>query len=329
MAGNVSSGRAATRDFISFTNIYRAYIFPVIVFSGIAGNCISLVVFPRLKRHDKSTAHYLSFLAASDLLNILSNGLIDSWLYNALRDIGAANVNVLGSSSVVCKLLRYIWYVTTFTSTWNLTLFNVEKCIAIRYPMKRSRIVTSKRRKRALFVVLAVGCLIRAPFLHSYDIVLNKNGELECSLLFKRLTSYGTLLMILFEWLTSFIIPWLAITVSSIFIMAAIFKWRKERLIAYTGGSGTKQSYKFVLNLTSVSAIFLITVSPAIALWGMFWLQHFFKVTFGIESKYDVLKLALISTNVQDLNFCLNFFIYVICLDFYRAEVRYILLRCC
>ncbi|XP_074645910.1 cysteinyl leukotriene receptor 2-like [Tubulanus polymorphus] len=311
-------------------DFYRACIFPIFILIGILGNCFSLYIFPRMRRRDQSTAVYLSCLAASDLLNLLSNGLPETWMFQALKDFSemAVYVNILGNDVIACKVFRYIWYISMFTSSWILSLFNVEKCIAIRLPLKRSLIITSSRRKTALLIVVVVALAIQASFVPAYELVQNyPTGPFNCGLNFTYFTARVTVIMILLGWLTTFLIPWFTICACCILITCSILESRRLKLKT----TDKPKNLRFILNLTLVSGVFLVCIAPGIALWGMFWITNFLNSELGysIGFDFDVLKIALYCTNLQDLNFCLNFIIYVLFLDYYRAELKKIFHSAC
>ncbi|XP_074645826.1 C-C chemokine receptor type 5-like [Tubulanus polymorphus] len=314
-------------------DFYRACLYPCIVLMGIGGNALSLIIFPRMKRRDKSTSQYLTLLAASDLVYLLTNALTDSWMNNALHDFtdGRVEFDLLASHVVVCKSFRFFWYISTSTSTWTLMLFNLEKCVAILFPLKRERLFTSRKRKIAIIFTVITAVVASSPFVVVYE--LNDTGT-NCNLTFVRLPGAGTAILIVINLTTTLVIPCFVVIVSNVVIASTLIKTRYRQAtgssaIQKHGGLSDDKSYRFLVNLISVSALFLVTVTPACVLWSMFWIRVLIYDLYGSAPSYDVLYYAIVSTNIQDLNFCLNFIVYVVCLDFYQQEARRILCRCC
>ncbi|XP_074658736.1 cysteinyl leukotriene receptor 1-like [Tubulanus polymorphus] len=314
-----------------FMNFYRACLFPFILFMGMGGNVLSLIIFPRMNRRDKSTSQYLTFLAASDLVNLITNGLTDSWMNNALYEYtdGKVFFDFLATHMAVCKIFRYLWYISSATSTWTLMLYNVEKCVAIHFPLKRERLITSRSRIIAICSIVIIAMIGRSPFVFGYD--LNEKGT-SCDLIFDRLLGAGTIIVIVVELITTFAIPCFIVIISNVVIASTLIKTRRatgSEAIQKHGGHTDDKSYRFLVNLISVSVLFLVTVTPACVLWTMFWIRILIHTLYGSGPNFDVLYYALFATNVQDLNFCLNFVVYIACLDFYQQEARKLVCRPC
>ena len=62
----------------------------------------------------------------------------------------------------------------------------------------------------------------------------------------------------------------------------------------------------------------------------MHWVSAFLNMEFGydITFGFDVLFIANQLNSIWDLNFCLNFLIYVVFLDYYRKEIKNIGKQC-
>ncbi|XP_074641228.1 cysteinyl leukotriene receptor 1-like [Tubulanus polymorphus] len=285
-----------------------------------------------MKRRDKSTSQYLTFLAASDLVNLITNGLADSWMNNALYEYTDAKVffDFLATHMAVCKIFRYLLYISSATSTWTLMLYNVEKCVAIHFPLKRERLITSRRRKITLCSIIIIAMIGRSPFVFGYE--LNEEGT-SCDFIFDRLPGGGTIIVIVVELITTFEIPCFVVIVSNVVIASTLIKTRlatRSEAIRKHGGHSDDESYRFLINLISVSVLFLVTVTPACVLWSIFWIRILMYTQYGVSGpSYHVLYYALFATNIQDLNFCLNFVVYIACLDFYQEEARKLVCRAC
>ncbi|KAH3751999.1 hypothetical protein DPMN_186607 [Dreissena polymorpha] len=123
--------------FSDAVKVIRQFIVPFIVFVGLCGNTISLIVFSTRRMRRASSSVFLTALAVVDNLFLLS--LLMSWLDDEVHDIISSNLS--------CQLLIYVTYVTSFLSVWCIVGFSCQRYIAICYPLKHKVHCTVFREK--------------------------------------------------------------------------------------------------------------------------------------------------------------------------------------
>ncbi|XP_052813053.1 thyrotropin-releasing hormone receptor-like [Mya arenaria] len=149
----------------------RTVFIPLIVVIGLCGNTLSLMVFSAQSMRRSSCSVFLASLAAVD--NTFLVNLLFTWIDGEM-------VTII-STDILCQVLIYFTYVTSFLSVWFVVGFTCERYIAICFPLKRTFLCSVKREK------IAVVALILAAF-GLYNFSLWTSGmqqfgpKLKCSL---------------------------------------------------------------------------------------------------------------------------------------------------
>ena len=127
---------------LHFTLKILLYMSLVAVLSVIA-NVLEIKIFLRTQSLRSSTNYYITNMAFSDLIFVLS-----LWVVNLMSGLAVFN-NVL--TPIICKISTYLWYLSFLVSVFSLVLISVDRFFATLFPMKVS-MMTGKI--RLLFIVL-------------------------------------------------------------------------------------------------------------------------------------------------------------------------------
>lgn len=116
----------------------------IIAFASIIGNAVEITLFLRTQNLRTSTNYYITSMAFSDLLCVVS-----FWTLYSM-----SKLSVFGDvlTSFVCKLDIYFGYLSLSLSVLSLMLISVDRFVAIVFPMKVSMI---SRRVRSIFILLS------------------------------------------------------------------------------------------------------------------------------------------------------------------------------
>lgn len=135
--------------FTDTVKIIRKFIVPLIVFVGLCGNTLSLIVFSTRRMRRASSSVFLTALAVVDNAFLLC--LLVSWVDDEVHDILSTNVS--------CQLLIYVTYVTSFLSVWCIVGFSCQRYIAICYPFKHKVYCNVFREKLIICTFAACACV--------------------------------------------------------------------------------------------------------------------------------------------------------------------------
>lgn len=142
----------------SIGDILVFYYTPMIVFVGIIGNILSVLVFFRTKLRKLSSSYYLAALGMSDTCFLVLSFI--TWLN--FVDINLTNHNV------ACQLYYYLQGVCSFLSVWYVVAFTVERFIAVLYPLKRQSMCTVRRAVIVLCGLTVAALIFSAPLLYLF-----------------------------------------------------------------------------------------------------------------------------------------------------------------
>ncbi|XP_052813051.1 thyrotropin-releasing hormone receptor-like [Mya arenaria] len=126
----------------------RTVFIPLIVAIGLCGNTLSLMVFSARSMRRSSCSVFLASLAAVD--NTFLVNLLFTWIDGEM-------VTII-STDILCQVLIYFTYVTSFLSVWFVVGFTCERYIAICFPLKRTFLCSVKREKTAVIALILVAC---------------------------------------------------------------------------------------------------------------------------------------------------------------------------
>ncbi len=311
-------------DDLRVAHIIFAYVAPVLIFVGVFGNTLSLVVLQSKYFRRAPSSFVLSALALVDT-GVLLTGLFRNWI----SAITSGRVDIRQLSLVNCKIHFFFTYFLKQLSPWTLVLMTLERLTSVISPLKAREICSRRRMITAWFVIVAgLFALNSYAFKILGEVVrpVVKGGVvvLEKACFYSRENFY----------FARFILPWLDMVFGSIAPAIVIFasnivivykvvrasRNRSEQMSA-KGGDDTTQSLTAML--ISISIVFLVTTIPAtiyiagLPLWPY--------TTRREKYRRNVAYTAVILTYY--FNNCLNFFLY--CLtgsEFRRALVAVL---CC
>lgn len=193
--------------------VLNVYFTPALIFMGIIGNLLSIIVFFKSKLRGQSTSQYLSALAISDTLFLLQ--LIPPWLK-------AVRASRVFARDGFCQTFVYFTYVSSAYSSWLVVAFTIERCVAVLYPLRRTRMCTV-RRARMLILAIAVCCLaINTPVL---KFAVPK--ENECNIDYELMEHAARFNVV--DTIFSFTLPLTIITVLNIWIMIGVCRLSRAR----------------------------------------------------------------------------------------------------
>lgn len=142
---------------------------PILVFVGVVGNTLSLLVFMGTHLRLQSSSVYLAFLNIADTLFLLSLSVI--WF--AWLDI------YLIHRPGWCQIVIYFSYVSGFLSVWTVVSFTVERYIVVFHPLKRHH-WCSKKRAMIVLSCLTVGAFVFYSFSVWTTKIFNNQDEYIC-----------------------------------------------------------------------------------------------------------------------------------------------------
>uniref|UniRef100_A0A2H8TVE3 FMRFamide receptor n=1 Tax=Melanaphis sacchari TaxID=742174 RepID=A0A2H8TVE3_9HEMI len=252
-------------DEISFTDRFIKYYLLAVVCLGSLGNCLSVLVFFGTKLRKQSSSYYLSSLAISDTLFLLTQ------LMPELPKVGIEIYYMYG----FCQFFIYLAQMCSFISVWLVVVFTSERFIAVRYPLHRSVICTVYRAKIVLCILFTFALVTHIPYLvisAPNNVTLKNNSTTtECSLNFSYYELYTWLNYA--DVLINMMIPFFLIVVFNSMICQSVCRLARIRRTMTLHPSRRRQSIsqnsqhtsqiKVTEMLLVVSSVFLCLNLPS------------------------------------------------------------------
>ncbi|XP_074661546.1 galanin-like G-protein coupled receptor npr-9 [Tubulanus polymorphus] len=133
---------------------------------GLVGNVITFAVmtFSKMRRHPYCV--YLAALAVSDFLNVVAR-LIFYINLVTVRITGSREIPIpTATGPWTCALTSYLYYTTTFLSTWIVVVISTDRFFALRFPLLYRRLGT-----RRLAVRITIATAVVTVVVSSYLLV--------------------------------------------------------------------------------------------------------------------------------------------------------------
>lgn len=157
----------------NINNYLNLVCLPIIIFVGLVGNTLSVLVFLCTHLNSQSSSIYLASLNIADIASLIC--IIPSTLVNI---IGVDVLDNIGG----CRFVVYITYVSTFISVWTVVCFTTELCVINFYSHKKNELCTPKT---AWVIIMCLNLLaftiyILAPVMSDVTVIDQLENEKIC-----------------------------------------------------------------------------------------------------------------------------------------------------
>lgn len=297
---------------------------PVIVFIGIIGNALSLLVMKSEALRHKSYSHYLCALAVFDTLTLITHliGAVDEYyVYFALPGL------FHNFSSISCKLYNFLSRVITLMSSWIIVLMAVERLLAVCVPFRKVLLRTQSGAAVSICVLLLAVCGSQSFRLVMIDHVVYDETFMikDCLAGNTYMSIYTSLEVYYYFWTLLFAMPVTCMLVCNSLVLYKIFTVRREfkKETSGTVNRALRTRQRSTMMLLGVAFAYIITLFPT------FLLSLVVDLTIKFRDKNTAIKVFLAATpylklteSIALLNYALNFFIYVVSGKRFRFELR-------
>lgn len=291
--GSNLTGPEEDQPFYDFVHGLYLYAIPLITFFGLSGNISSFKVFmfTSFRKHPSSV--YLSVLCISDTWFLIALFLI--WL-----DI----------SGVICMVIVFITYTTSFLSVWYVVLIMLERYIVVCHPLQSTRLCSKKRAIVYSSVVTIFAILFYIHSFFTMELVPTTGGKIAC-----RMTQHNLHIIRVITYVDTaitFVLPFIVIFFLNVLVIRAIrnFTYRhvsrhEKKYYASPYNTLSMAQMRLTVMLMVVSSVFLVLNLPSHGV------RLYISVNSLMNSKDIPLFLAQqVCQMLYYLNFAINFFLY-------------------
>ena len=315
---NVHLGKAAWKK----TILYVSYVtVPILVVTGVCGNMFTIRVMLAKNFQRMSVSAFLIAMALSDTAVIIVSTLNKSWIRNLIgTDYRAFN-------QAGCIAFFWAFRTSKLVSSWIVVLICIERFIAVCIPL-RSKTLCSKRMAYASIVTTVLGASVFSAFRGWMDTSIVNGTCLPNS---RHLKEYIAIvrMLLLVSLVIYALIPAIVTLVLNAFTVTSIWKGRRKVHVMTTthnpAGKTATQSTKATTMLLSTNVAFIVCVTPISIVHAVSFSR---RVNLFESSDPMVVAVRETAQVFEQLNYSINFFLYVLCNSRFRSEFMRTVLCC-
>lgn len=296
---------------------------PLIMIVGIPGNVMSFLVMKSRRIAQKSYSHYLCALAVFDSLVLIGKYIrrLDGLLIFTLHAGIFQNFGDAG-----CKVYNFVEHVCYLFSSWLVLCMTLERFIAVNFPFRKEMLC---KPKNAVTVIVVVFSLLSYTQIFRLVIITKDSVQPLCTAQDKYLHIYLIMHIYLYQLVLQFLLPAILILICNMTIL-----WKIRRLrysVSKHGTNHSVQAYhrknKTTWLLLIISFTYVVTLLPLVIV----------SLVMHISTLVDPRQARVIFRHLTDIkyilellsevNYGINFFIYIMSGAQFRYELQQILAR--
>ncbi|CAH1796314.1 unnamed protein product [Owenia fusiformis] len=312
----------AKEDYIEYkaSQAIWKYVSPFLIFGGLIGNTLSIVVLMCSKMRYTTSSLYLTVLAVSDM-TVLVIGLGRHWMRSVVgKDIREVE-------EWLCKAHLFLLYSAVDFSAWILVAVTVDRVITVYFPLQSKRISTRISTCITMTVIVVIIFLINGHFLFTHGTYYLYRGTAVFTYLCTYVDDNDFFHRIVWTWLdltVASLLPFLMLIICNVLIIVQLMRSKKRRQEMNVSSSRTDHTRSMTIMLLAISFIFVILTSPIVIYEAGY--QDFAKDRSPLGRARDALVWAIVNMFLY-LNHAINFFMYCLSGSRFREEMRRLL--CC
>ena len=317
--------QAQKEEFIEtkIVNILQKYGGGTVLVIGVVGNAAALVILVRKRFRSNVFNCYLIAFTTADIVFIAFDQGLGHW-NEVISDFVLKNY-----SDFTCKMWTYITRMSYTYSNWALVGINLNRAVAIIFPLKMRLLTNRTNNYLYLFISLIVIAVFEVYEIISYEIVENSYyGQTSkgCAYVANPSPSLRYFNDKVIGWLyfvTSTLVPGIIILFCNTFMIITLLRRNKRRsqMVSRTNSTDSR-TINIALTLVTVSTAFVVLQAP------MFYISLRFLLRGTYEAWYDrsprnmaIAKLEWeASVFLLVLNHSINFILYLIGGHEFRQE---------
>ncbi|XP_055889559.1 G-protein coupled receptor daf-37-like [Biomphalaria glabrata] len=285
---------------------------------GLVANTFTFVVMKTPRLRYKSYSHYLSALAVFDSLVLVDQEIVavDGFLLSS-RLSGIFQ----HFSHDACKIFMFADAVCNLMSTWLIVAMAIERLCVVYMPFKRNMWC---QQRGAIIIIISLFCVFSSTQIFRFFTTERIGDACESHEDFRPI--HIALHIYMYQFALHFVGPVFLVLVSNIGVLIKIFK--VERAIQNDESSSTRltgsvhRRGKTTRMLVAISMTYIVTTLPLVIVTIFIHIMiervsfQFAPTLIRLVPWIHVLQI------IANLNYCSNFFIYIMSGKKFRKELR-------
>ncbi|KAI0210607.1 hypothetical protein LSAT2_004631 [Lamellibrachia satsuma] len=313
ITANVNVGQISSRKTIRYVSYVSLPILTVIC--GICGNIFTIRVMLAKNFQRMTVSTFLVTLAVSDtvfiVVSTLNKSFVRSFIGTDFRSFDLTG----------CRVFFWVFRTSKLVSSWIIVFICIERFIAVCFPL-RSKTVCTKRMAYASIVGTLLGASAYCGFRTWLDTSLVKGTCLPNSTHLKDYITTVKIFLFFSLAVNAFVPAIIMLVLNSVTVTCL---WRSRRKV-HVQSSAHDPAGKAATQLVRTTAMLLSTNAAFIVFLVPISLAHavsFFRRQDFYESSDPMLAVFREFTQIfEQLNYSVNFFLYVVCNKRFRSEFK-------
>ncbi|XP_071098462.1 FMRFamide peptide receptor frpr-18-like [Haliotis cracherodii] len=291
---------------------------PIIVAIGFGGNSLSFVVMKTRSWRHKSYSHFLCALAVFDSLTLINREIL---LVHELREYAGDTGLYAGFSDLACSIHNFYEHMCYLMSSWLIVCMALERVVAVYFPLRKAFLCTQHG---ALIVILALAMLLTYTQVFRFFMV----GKIDdkCVALTDYLTVYTSLHVYLYQFTLIFVLPVVIVLTCNVLVLHRIYRVKKlrrpEDYALPRSRRNVAKTHKTTLMLVTISFVYVVTLFPSVVVSVIVHVAIATRYKGMRELFHTLYPFIDIFELCSDINYCSNFFIYILSGKVFRFELR-------
>ena len=296
----------------SWTTVTSYIIVPLLVVLGCFGNTFTIIVMRSKRFQHSSTGVYLTALALSDMAFLLTFPIAKG----AFIDLFDKDIRALSVTG--CRLYFFMFRGTKISSSWYVVLVGIERFLVVWFPFK-AKILSNKR-------IALISTIVATTAIFTFEAARTGNTNIingMCMPFYKtpETEKLQTAFVATSTTIYSLIPTAILITVTPLTVWKLV-RQQKKRQELTQNTSGNDETLHVTVMLLSVTIAYLTLVTVI----SMAHAVAFFMGEVLVLSKDPKIIVFLeIAQIMEQLNYVINFFLYVISNVAFRKHVIFML----
>ena len=260
-------------------------VLSIVAFLSFIGNTLEIIAFLRSKNLRTSTNYYITSMAFSDVIFVLS-----VWMLYSMSRFSVLENNV---APFVCRLNSYFWYLSCSVSVLSLVLISVDRFVATVFPMKISMMTG---RIRAIFILLTwiFPMAFYIPVL--YDVRPAKEAERPWICFWGELNALLLFAYSMVEVVLLYLLPLIIVAILNVWIVKSLRKRNPAiQENSHISITRNKRNHRVMKMLLVIIVFFFLSYTPRVT-FAVAWNFHIKNVhvkMFTVEVAYIITAFIL------------------------------------
>ncbi|XP_033743409.1 growth hormone secretagogue receptor type 1-like [Pecten maximus] len=292
---------------------------PILLFVGIVGNTLSVIIFIRMQAWRKPSLFFLVPLAFTDT-TVLCVGLSRYWV----REMFDYDLRL--TSQAGCKINFFVLYISMQFSSWILVCFTFERFLKTNFPFRYIRVMTVKKEIVALVIIFLFLTCVDGHFFFTNGLTY-RDGPLDCSSLTSETFYFDEYVFVYIDLVFLSILPATLMVVMNICIVRVYRQSIKFLRSSSTGTNAASNRQRYSIKVTKM---LLLTNSYFVFATLPICLYYIVDSYTHTEDAILIARKDLAWSVVyifQYSNYTMNFFLYIAANDKFRLHL-FSILKC-